>query len=177
VDSLRRRIDPTDAEGFEIAERVKEDLRRALSDLRSLIDGLRPPALDQLGLVGALQDHVGSLTGAGLDVRLQAGPLPALGPAAEVAAYRIVVEALTNVLKHARATTAEVCLRLMDDRWLEVVVADDGAGPSEDGARAGRGVGLGSMTERATELGGTLDVNGRSGGGTVVVARIPREAE
>ncbi len=178
VDSLRRRIDPADQHGLQIADRVKGDLRRALDDVRSLIDGLRPAALDQLGLASAVQQHADSLAGTGLEVTLEAGPLPRLGPAAEVAAYRIVVEALTNVLKHARARSALVVLRLDDDGWLEVSVTDDGIGcpsPVPLGG-GGTGVGLDSMRERAGELGGVLEVTGEPGVGTVVVARIPTEA-
>ena len=87
----------------------------------------------------------------------------------EVAAYRIVQEALTNVLRHANARECEVSVRGCDG-FLVVSVADDGAGT----VRAGRGSGLETMRERAEELGGTLELRTRPGGGTLVRAVLPR---
>ena len=96
----------------------------------------------------------------------------AASPAAavEVAAYRIVQEAVTNVLKHAGASTCDVDVRGVDGA-LVVTVADDGTGLP----RRGAGAGLDTMRERAEELGGSLAVLPRDGGGTVVRAVLPRE--
>ncbi|MGY1745387.1 sensor histidine kinase [Blastococcus sp. SYSU D00695] len=156
----------------QLLDEVAEDARTALSDVRRLVDGLRPPALDHLGLAGAL---AATLTGrprsgtpVALDVPEPLGPLPA---AVEVAAYRIAVEAVANVDRHAGASAAGVRLVAGGGR-LRVEVTDDGRGC--DGTPGG-GVGLASMRERAAELGGSCTVTRRVGGGTVVRAELPLE--
>ncbi|WP_336210472.1 sensor histidine kinase [Nonomuraea sp. LPB2021202275-12-8] len=131
-------------------------------DIRQLVYGLRPPALDELGLEGA----VAELAGAPVEA---AGELDGLPAAVEVAAYRIVQEALTNIRRHARAAGTAVRLE-RDGRLLRVTVTDDGIGIAPD---ARPGVGLGSMRERAAELGGTCTVRAAEGGGTVVHADLP----
>ncbi|SPL96246.1 ATP-binding region, ATPase-like [[Actinomadura] parvosata subsp. kistnae] len=130
-------------------------------DIRQLVYGLRPPALDELGLAGALAE----LAGAPVEV---SGRLDGLPAAVEVAAYRIVQEALTNARKHAGAATITVALRRGET--LRITVTDDGSGIPAD---ARPGVGLGSMRERAAELGGTCVVRDAAGGGTVVEAELP----
>jgi signal transduction histidine kinase len=148
------------------------ELQDVVADVRRLVHDLRPPALDDLGLVGALRQLAGRDDGLGVSV--EADGLPASGasglPAAvEVAAYRIAGEALTNVRRHAAATRCRVRLAVEDDA-LVVEVADDGVGV--DPARQA-GVGLLALRERAGELGGTSEVSCPSGGGTVVRARLP----
>ena len=111
--------------------------------------------------------------GDGLDVGLRSsGDLASLPAAVEVAAYRIVSEALTNVTRHACARRADVTLTRTSDgpEVLEVVVADDGSGID---ASAPAGVGLVSLRERAAELGGSVSVVCPPTGGTVVTARLP----
>ena len=99
-------------------------------------------------------------------------PLPALPAAVEVAAYRIVLEAMTNVARHAQARTCQVCVRVSDA--LEVEVRDDGVGlPLERHT----GVGLVSMRERAAELGGTCRIESPPTGGVRVLARLPLPKE
>jgi two-component system NarL family sensor kinase len=128
---------------------------------------LRPPALDDRGLLGAIRQQADRLevplavTAPDLDGRLPA--------AVEVAAYRIAGEALTNVARHAGATTATLTLELTDEALL-VELADDGVGIDPDRQA---GVGLVSVRERAAELGGRADVTCPDGGGTVVTARLP----
>ncbi|MFI6786501.1 histidine kinase [Nonomuraea sp. NPDC050383] len=168
----------------ERAERLLTDLRAGMDtvtcDIRQLVYGLRPPALDELGLAGAVEE----LAGAPVET---SGELTGLPAAVEVAAYRIVQEALTNARKHSGATRIDVMLRRVTGEAAEggftreaagsgrgavlrVGVADDGCGVPPD-ARAG--VGLSSMRERAAELGGTCVVRPREGGGTVVQADLP----
>ena len=147
-----------------------EEIRRTVVDVRRLVEGLRPPALDELGLADACAQAVERLTaGAHLAVGVLASDdLPALPAAVEVAAYRIVVEAVTNVVRHARAHSCQVSMALTPAA-LTVTVTDDGTGlPAGDG----RGHGLAIMRERAEELGGTVTVrNGPPG--VIVQARLP----
>jgi signal transduction histidine kinase len=147
-----------------------EEIRRTVVDVRRLVEGLRPPALDELGLTDACAQAVERLTaGANLAVGVLASDdLPALPAAVEVAAYRIVVEAVTNIVRHARARSCRVSMALTSAA-LNVTVTDDGMGlPAEDG----HGHGLAIMRERAEELGGTVTVrNGPSG--VIVQAQLP----
>lgn len=146
--------------------RLQDAARDALDTVRRVAHGLRPPALDELGVAGALRQLAESL---GLTVRLlHDDPLP-LPAAVEVAAHLIGAEALHNVARHSGVAAAEVSLS-MQHGALELVVADDGRGL--DPARPA-GVGLGAMRERADELGGALDVHSADGRGTTVAARLP----
>jgi signal transduction histidine kinase len=139
----------------------------AIADVRRLVYELRPPSLDELGLVGALRRHVERLDGNGWTVTVVAQPEVCPLPAAvEVAAYRIAVEALTNTVRHARGSHVE--LRIAVNGSLEIAVSDDGVPDSTWEP----GVGLTSMRERAAELGGTVDA-GPSPGGGQVRARLP----
>jgi signal transduction histidine kinase len=149
---------------------LQAEISTAVADVRRLVDALRPPAIDEVGLVGALRlaaDRLDSPGAPRLDVDAE-GPLPTLPAAVEVAAYRIGTEAMTNAVRHAGAETCS--LRLVGGSDLTVVVEDDGRGlPVE----LQSGVGLVSMHERAAELGGECRVEPRPGGGTRVVARLP----
>jgi signal transduction histidine kinase len=162
------RDDPERA-GRLLAE-LQDEVSAAVVDVRRLVDALRPPAIDEVGLVGALRlaaDRLDSPGAPRLEVEAD-GRLPELPAAVEVAAYRIGTEAMTNAVRHADAATCS--LRLLGGTDLTVVVEDDGRGiPSEHRV----GVGLVSMHERATELGGECRVEPRPGGGTRVVARLP----
>ena len=143
-------------------------LRSTVAEVRRIVADLRPAALGDLGLVGAVRAHAARLDDGGIDVTVDApddlGPLPA---AAEVAAFRIVGEAMTNVARHARASRVLVTLAHRDGA-LELCVQDDGIGVRPG---APTGVGLGSMHQRAAELGGTCEVSG--GRGTTVRAVLP----
>jgi len=165
----RLRRDPEAAE--RMLERLEEQLQTATGEIRRLVDGLRPPALDELGLVSALRERAAQFQHgpAGLLVTVE-GPdaLPPLPAATEVAAYRIALEALTNAARHARASRC--VLRLAVDGALELEVCDDGRGIP---ATHRPGVGLASMRQRAHEVGGTCTVHPQPGGGTRVTARLP----
>ncbi|WP_326999722.1 sensor histidine kinase [Dactylosporangium sp. NBC_01737] len=156
-------------EAQDLLEEIVRDAETAVADVRRLVEGLRPPALDTLGLRCALTAHLAGWPPGGPRVGVDApDDLPALPAAVEVAAYRIAVEALANARRHAGATAVRLGLRL-DDGWLHLSVTDDGR---STGAAAGTGVGMHSMRERAAELGGTLDV-ASTGTGTTVSARLP----
>jgi signal transduction histidine kinase len=150
-------------------ESTRSYLQEIVADVRRLVHDLRPPALDDRGLVAALRQHAERLGADGLNVTVEAHDLGELPAAAEVAAYRIAGEALTNVVRHANASRCTVALRRTPES-LVVEVDDDGVGIP---ARAEAGVGLLSMRERAAELGGRTDVRCPPGGGTVVRAEFP----
>jgi signal transduction histidine kinase len=147
-------------------------VRETVRSVRALVEGLRPAALDELGLAGAVRELLRGLDVGAVEVTLTTdddlGGLPA---AVDVAAYRIVGEAVTNVLRHASATRCDVTLHRDGDRVV-VIVEDDGQGLGGTAA----GVGRHSMTERATELGGRCEIVARRGGGTRVTAVLPAVA-
>ncbi|WP_433056985.1 sensor histidine kinase [Dactylosporangium sp. CS-033363] len=157
-------------ESRQLLEEIVRDAQTAVADVRRLVDGLRPPALDTLGLVGALRAHLATQPAGGSRVSLDApAAIDGLPAATEVAAYRIAIEALANARRHAGARTVHLGLVLEDER-LRVLVADDGRGTAT--AREG-GVGMDSMRERAAELGGELVVESTDEG-TRVRAWLPR---
>jgi signal transduction histidine kinase len=178
------KLKPQDAE--ETLARLEQRTEETIAEMRRLIYGLRPPALDDLGLIPSIRQQAQSQGMVDLSVgtktneRWEDRPLfsmeapeelPPLPAAVEVACYRVAQEALTNVARHARANTCRV--RLSVDRgagMLEVEITDDGAGIPEERVA---GVGLSSMRERAEELGGTLEVEPRPEGGTRVLACLP----
>jgi signal transduction histidine kinase len=175
VGTLRRLIPRDPAAADELVVELRDELRSAIADIRRLVYDLRPPALDDLGLVEALRrlaERYGSESGQ-LRVSVKAPEdLPNLPAAVEVAVYRIAQEALTNVAHHAQAQNCVVQLAVDEDVALEVI--DDGVGiPKERGA----GVGLSSMRERASELGGTCVVEPAPEGGTQVLVRLPLPKE
>ena len=151
---------------------LKTQVQAAISDIRRLVYDLRPPALDELGLIPAIREGTTNYSQNGLSISVEAPKnLPPLPAAVEVAAYRIVQEGLTNVVRHAKAHACRV--RLSVDHELELEITDDGVGLPE-GRHAG--VGLSSMRERAAELGGTCLAESLSGGGTRMLARLPLQA-
>src|SRR3954454_3533343 len=172
------RNDPHQAEV--LLNHLEQELQSAIGEVRRLFETLRPPALDQLGLLPAIREHIDILaarTRTGDDGAVQvsfaldhAGDLVSLPAIVEVAAYRIVCEALTNVVRHSGARACTVTLTR--DKGLRVEVLDNGVGMSGEGGR-GRGLGLGSLRERAAELGGALVIDVPPLGGTRIVARLP----
>lgn len=157
------------ARAGQLALTASEQARSAVEDVRRLVQGLRPPALDDLGLAGALRAIGPAAVENGPEVSIDVqGDLGSLPAAVEVAAYRIVSEAMTNAVRHAGAAAVDVQLSTAPGA-LVLRVADDGSGirPS-----AVRGVGLASMRERAAELGGWCTVT-PSARGTVVLAHLP----
>ena len=150
-----------------------EEIRRTVLDVRRLVEGLRPPALDELGLAGACAQAVERLTTTtGLAASVDTpGDLPTLPAAVEVAAYRIMVEAVTNTVRHARARHCQASLALTT-AGLSVTVIDDGTGLS---ASNRHGNGLAIMRERAEELGGTVTITDATPG-VKVEAHLPAAA-
>ncbi len=159
--------DPAQAEAL-LAEAIKH-AQAAVADIRRVVYDLRPPALDDLGLAGALRAQAAAYGASRVAFTVNVPEvLPPLPAAVEVATYRIAQEALTNVVKHAGAGHCTLTLALDGAVSLEVV--DDGCGlPAERRA----GVGLGSMRERAAEVGGLCTIEPGPAGGTRVRARLP----
>jgi signal transduction histidine kinase len=147
----------------------REEITDALADVRRLVHGLRPPALDDLGLIAALDQQAERLGSGDLTVTVAAEDVPPLSAAVEVAAYRIASEALTNTARHAGARRAAVRLA-GNGQALLVEVSDDGSGIDPEVVA---GVGLRSIRERAEELGGRTEISCPSAGGTRVRAWLP----
>jgi len=174
-------IPPEAARARHLVEELQQALRGSVGAVRRLAHDLRPPTLDELGLVAAIRERAEQVTGAGSNGHLQVtvdapDQLPPLSAAAEVATYRIVQEALMNVIRHAHAQRCLIRLAVTTGGTgsaLEVTVTDDGVGLPDLGAGRAHGVGLRSMQERATELGGTCSVERRPVGGTWVRACLP----
>jgi signal transduction histidine kinase len=145
----------------------------AIADIRRIVYDLRPPALDDLGLLLALREQAAAYQQAGLQITIDVPEqLPALPAAVEVAAYRIVQEAVTNVVRHASAQYCVVRLHIDNGLWVEI--QDDGRGLP---ATRRSGVGLTSIRERTTELGGTLTIESAAGKGTQVRVWLPLTKE
>jgi len=182
LDVSRRTVGEATATG-ELLSRLRDELQAAIVEIRRMAHGLRPPALDRLGLVPAIREYAGALAsrtaGAedsldGVTIVLEVpSSMPKLPAPVDVAAYRIICEALTNVTRHAAAGSCAVRLWVDDDLHIEVV--DDGVGLAPGSANGG--VGLSSMRERATELGGECQVEADHDGGTRVFATLPLPKE
>jgi signal transduction histidine kinase len=174
-----------------VLEEMRTEVRGAIADIRRLVDALRPPALDELGLAGALRDHAARLGPVPAVDVVAPESLPELPAAVEVAAFRIAVEAMTNAARHSGAATCRVRVAVAmgvgsavsvvpaadgnaaaggGGPMLLVEVADDGRG-LPDHVRPG--IGLVSMRERAAEVGGTCTIGPGTAGGTLVLARLP----
>ncbi|UCD98246.1 MAG: GAF domain-containing sensor histidine kinase [Chloroflexota bacterium] len=154
----------------ELLSQLKIQTKSALSDVRRIAYDLRPPALDQLGLIPAVEEYISNLDRpGGMEIKVEApGNLPELPAAIEVAAYRIALEAITNVTNHAAASLCTLRLKVTD--MLEIEVEDNGQGIP---MHIKPGVGISSMKDRAEELGGTFNIARNPGGGTRLVAKLP----
>jgi signal transduction histidine kinase len=155
-------------------ERLLDELRlqsqNAIAEIRGLVYNLRPPALDELGLIPAVKAHAASIPGGQTpEIHIQ-GPesLPNLPAAVEVAAYRIALEAINNAQRHSGADNCWVAFTVEDDLTLEIT--DDGSGFSEKDTA---GVGLSSMRERTAELGASLKISSNADTGTRITAAFP----
>lgn len=149
---------------------METDIEGTLAEVRRIVYDLRPPALDQWGLAGALRTFAETCESEVLAVRVETPQvLPPLPAAVEVAAYHIGREALTNVVRHAQARRTTLRLAVENEK-LHLTILDDGRGIA---ATPHAGVGLTAMRERAKELGGTLAIHGKPGHGTQVTALLP----
>ncbi|HEX8632305.1 MAG TPA: sensor histidine kinase [Catenuloplanes sp.] len=164
-----RRLLPPGTRVGELLDAMATDLRSCSVEVRRLVDQLRPPALDN-GLAAAVRGECGRFANGTVDVRLTVdGALDGLPAAIDVAVFRIVAEALTNVTRHSGARTCQVTLHRR--RVLSIEITDDGVGITGPGPYAG--VGLTSMRERAEELGGQVTVGPADPQGTTIRVRLP----
>jgi len=154
-----------------LLQELKGQVKGTVAEIRRLVYALRPPVLDEFGLVSALQEHVAPYTGPnGLQVTFDVTkPMPPLPAAVEVAAYRIALEAFTNVVKHAQASACHIEIKIEHGSLL-LEVSDNGKGFTLENRL---GIGSASMRERAAELGGVCIVENMNRGGTRVIARLP----
>lgn len=156
----------------ELLDRALTEAVAALEEVKRVVDGLRPPTLDEAGLEHAIRSRSGQL-GDRVVVRASPERLPELPAAVEVAAFHIASEAITNAVRHAPGARCEATIELVDGR-LVLTVQDDGPGLRVNGAR--RGNGLATMAERAAEVGGTVSYDPGPDGGTRVTAILPVHA-
>jgi signal transduction histidine kinase len=151
---------------------LEAEVKASLDDVKRLVADLHPTALEQVGLIAALHGYADTVTvrsDGGLHVAVDTPDRLELPPEVEVAAYRIALEAITNVARHARASRCTVSMRMARDDLL-ITVRDNGVGISPPRTP---GIGLPSITERARELGGSATVDNGHTGGTVVQAHLP----
>lgn len=170
TDAARNQVHSDPDRAAALLESLRADTAGAITEIRRLVEGLRPPALDQVGLVGSVRQYADTLhsaDGSRLEVVMTAPELPLLSAATEVAVYRILVEALTNAARHASASRVSVELAVRED-GLHLRIRDDGRG-SQDWRP---GVGITSMRERAEQVGGSLRVTLSARGG-LVEASVP----
>ncbi|MGH2448365.1 MAG: histidine kinase [Chloroflexota bacterium] len=167
VGGARRLLSPDSPADAVLAD-VRQDMSAMIADVRRLVYDLRPPALDDLGLVAAIRNQAAQYDQQ-LDISVEAPEkLDSLPAAVEVAAYRICQEAMTNAVRHAQARRC--LIRLTLDNGLQIEVEDDGKGLAADHKP---GIGLSSMRERAAELGGICRLGPSGLGGTRLLARLP----
>ena len=167
-----REAAPPEMEG-ELAE-TKALANQAMNELLSLARQLRPTALDDLGLVAAIEGQVDRLGGeiaTSLDVE---GDFSDLGDDAQLVVYRVAQEALSNAARHSGAGRVEVRLRRTDGGDVVLEVTDDGRGFAFDESQ--RGLGIGGMRERALLIGAELAIESRPGRGTTVRLTVPGES-
>ena len=159
------------ATATKLVKELESQIRATVGNIRRLVYDLRPPSLDELGLLPAVRERASRYSNApnGFQVTVDApAELPALPAAVEVAAYRIVQEALENASKHSQAR--QCAIRFVNHNGLEIEITDDGIGLPPN---ITPGIGLRSMRERAEELGGTCMIERGKNAGTRVLACLP----
>jgi signal transduction histidine kinase len=160
----------TDPDGANhLLDQVRAESQKAIMEIRRVVNDLRPSALDQLGLLSALREFVAQYQAGGTLITLYApDKLPPLPAAVEVAAYRIVTEAITNTVRHTQARICTIHLEIGE--MMNLKIDDNGNGLAENYQS---GVGLSSMRERAVELGGSFEIQSKPGQGTLLTVRLP----
>ncbi len=169
LDAIEKLIERDPENAIRLINGLKAQSQDAIASIRHLIYELRPPALDELGLVEALIEGSENYRST---VKIKIKPsqaLPPLPAAVEVAAYHITQEAIVNAIRHAKASRCDVHLEILD-QTLHIKIEDDGRGLPED---LQAGIGLQSMRERVSELNGSIEFSSTSGEGTKVRFWLP----
>jgi signal transduction histidine kinase len=180
LDAAMDLIDDDPAAARSLMLDIKDHSQQTVTRIRRLVYDLRPPALDDLGLIGALRAHISQLqsvsNGLVIDFIEPEENLPSLPAAIEVAAYRIIQEGLTNVVRHAHAQQCRIALSMLNQKGSQVIIRidDDGVGLPQD---LQPGVGIASMRERAAELGGSCTLERNNAGGTRIEAILPLDQD
>ncbi len=171
IDTAAELVDSDPAKSKQLLKDLKGQVKETVAEIRRLVYALRPPVLDEFGLVSAIREHTAQYNGPnGLQIRFDVTePLPALPAAVEVAAYRIALEAFTNLVRYSKATACQIKIKIENQNLL-LEVSDNGKGLSK-GNHAG--VGFTSMRERAQELGGECVIESNPSGGVTVCATLP----
>ena len=169
IDAIYRQLEADPQTARDLLQKLKLQTQDAVRDIRRLVNDLRPPALDELGLIGALREGILN-SHVGPQILLDApDKLPPMPAAVEVASYRIVQEAVANVIQHAQANRCDIHI-MIQDQTLHLEIDDDGNGtPANFQPRNG----LFTMRERAEELGGSFQVNKNRFGGTQIKVSLP----
>lgn len=171
IRAARNQRAPDSGDSDALLSRLTDEVEASVEEVRRIVHDLRPAVLDQLGLVTAICAYAERCSTEDLTVTVEVSDeLPPVSAATEVAAYRIAVEAITNVVRHARARTCHVRLRGGDG--LVVEIDDDGIGL---GNEISGGVGLSSMRERSLGVGGRILIDVGPNGGSRIVASLPGE--
>ena len=161
----------------QLAEQTSQVASQCMATLRRISHGLAPAGLADFGIAPAIEQLIATLqVGDELRIAVAIDPdLPRMSRQTETAAFRLVQESLTNVLRHAQASESHVAIT-MEAGWLRLSVRDNGVGVGtrHRGDKALETMGIRGMRERAESLGGTLQVEPAAGGGTLVIARLPR---
>jgi signal transduction histidine kinase len=163
--AVARLLEAQPRRAAELLDEVRDSMNETTADVRRLVYGLRPPLIDELGLVAALRNHPAIQSG--LRVTIDPEQLPELPAAVEVALYRIAAEAIHNAARHSGGQQCRVCIEVTADE-VHMTVADDGRGLPEPLVE---GVGVAAIRERAAELGGTVELS--SAPGTTVTTVVP----
>jgi signal transduction histidine kinase len=175
LDAVRLLIPRDPGTAANMAEELKGQVKTTIADIRRLVYALRPPVLDELGLLSAIREYTNDYHSTNtLQVTITAPEsLPHLPAAVEVAAYRIILESFANVVNHAEATTCLISMGIEKQKSTSqfcVEIKDDGRGLSDEHHI---GVGMISIRERTAELGGNLTIDSEAGNGTRVRACLP----
>lgn len=171
IDTAADLVNTNPQASVELLKDLKGQVKNTVAEIRRLVYALRPPVLDEFGLLTAIREHIAPYTGPnGPQVTFDVtDPLPPLPAAVEVAAYRIVLEAFTNIINHAEAFNCKIKIKVASNSLL-LEITDNGKGLSPNHPV---GVGLASMRERAAELGGDFGIENISPGGVCISARLP----
>lgn len=171
---LLNTAEPLSADQKAMARRIRQALAQTISSVQRISSELRPAALDDFGLLAAIESDVHTFeerTGVECDLSFPSDTL-SFGSEADAAIYRIVQEAMTNVARHSDATRLEIKLR-QNDGFASLEIRDDGKGIPAEKVRDHRSIGIIGMRERARRIGAIVEVEGVEGRGTVVSVRIP----